>query len=240
MIESWSVSGCWGPRPEPAIECARRWLTFFLSLEALDVDELRGWGIPKGSPRDVPDLPQELSALTAEVADGQSPDDELGFTLGAWNRRQREQSVSFTSSCGGSSDAVLNNAFLGLQAATGADVRKWARLANDLLTALAEAWQPDWGYFVSDSLRDQQEREDPRSPVAGYVTYLSPGRRAALPRDVRARVSTTPDGGVLISLVEPDGSLPKPQDVLRLAKTLTKSGAFAPTPEDSPVLLRSG
>jgi hypothetical protein len=239
MIESWSVSGFWGPRPESAVDCARRWLTFFRALEAPGVEELRGWGIPMGSPRDVPDLPLGLPRLEAEVAAGGAPDDDLGFTFGAWNRREGRQSVSFTSSCGGSSDAVLNNVFLGLQAATADDVRRWARLAGDLLTALAGAWQPDWGYFVSDSVRDQQEREDPRSPVAGYVTYLSPGRAAALPRDVGARVSTTPDGGALLSLVEPDGSLPKAQDALRLAKTLTKSGAFAPTPEDGPVLSRS-
>lgn len=204
------------------------------------MDELRGWGIPEGSARNVPDFPFDLSRLEAEVAAGRSSNDELGFTVGAWNRRQNAQSVSFTSSCGGSSDAVLNNAFLGLQAATEEDVHRWARLGGELLTALATAWQPDWGYFVSDPVRNQQEREDPRSPVAGYVTYLSPGRRAALPRDVGARVGVTPDGGALISLVEPDGRLPGPQTVLRMAKALTRSGAFAPTPEDRPVLSSAG
>jgi hypothetical protein len=236
MIESWSVSGCWGPRPEAAAACARRWARFFRALEAPGVDELRGWVIPGGSsPSDREPLALDEARLEAEVAEGSAGDD-LGHTVGAWNGRDGARSVSFMSSCGGTSDAVLNNAFLGLQAATDEDVRRWALLAEPLLTALVGAWGPDWGYFVSDDVRDQQERPDPRSPVAGYLTYLSAGRRRALPRHLDAHVIDTPDGGVVISLIAPHGRLVRAEEVLRLARTLTRSGAFAPTPEDAPVL----
>lgn len=236
MIESWSVSGCWGPRSESAAACARRWARFFRALDALGLDELGGWVIPGGSsPRDVTPLTLDEGRLEAEVVDGSAGDD-LGFTVAAWNGRDGARSVSFMSSCGGTSDAVLNNAFLGLQAATAEDVGRWARLAEPLMTALVGAWEPDWGYFVSDRVRDQQERPDPRSPLAGYLTHLSAGRRRALPRHLDARVTDTPDGGVVISLIAPGGRLVKPKEVLGLAGALTRSGAFAPTPEDAPVL----
>ena len=240
MIETWQLAGFWGPRDESAESCAERWLTFFRDLEALGSDLLRGWG-PRADSLSaaMKELVLEHEVLSNEVRAGameRLDENAPGFIFGAWNRREGVDGVAFSAICGQGSSVLLNNAHLRVHTGSAADRATWALLASDMLRLLVEAWDPDWGFYVAGSLRNQQSEKSDRSPVAGYLTYLSSGRRAVLPSNVSGKVTVTPEGGVLVSLIEPDGNLRKPKDVLRLEKTLTKSGCFAPTPTDRPTL----
>ena len=241
MVESWQLAGWWGPRVESAEECALRWLRFFRDLEPLGHELLGNWGPPAETLCEaMRDLAVEYDSLLNQVHLLDRTAGESGFSFGCWNRREGVQSVGFSAGCGSSDTAILlNRAYLTLYTESDDEVRERGRLARDLMMSLVKAWEPDWGFYVTDELRNHQydqKHTEQHSPIAGYLTYLSAGRHIALPSNVPARVAATPDGGVVLSLVEPDGSLRKPDDVLRLAKILTESGAFAPTPKDRPTL----
>lgn len=237
MIENWQLAGFWGPRGESAEECACRWLRFFRQLEALGSEALGAWGLRAGSRNAVRELVLERANLATVVQKGRTRDyEKTGFVFGAWNRKDVPRAVGFNAICGASTSVVLNVAYLTLHSASAEDVREWTGLAGGMMGALVEAWEPDWGFFVTDPLRDQQQDRDPRAPVAGYLTYLWRGRSEAVPRDLDARIDVTSEAGSLISLLAPDGSLPPAERVLRLASTLRESGAFAPTPLDRPLL----
>ena len=236
MIEEWQLAGFWGPRGESDQECACRWQRFFEKLEELGSEALGGWGLRARSRSAVRELALEQSNLANVVRKGQTTAEETGYVFGAWNRRDAPRSVGFSAHCGVATSVVLNVAYLTLDTAGEQDVRRWAGLAGAMMRALVEAWEPDWGFFVTNSLRDRQQDREPRAPAAGYVTYLARGRARAVPRNLDGRIDTTAGDGALISLVEPDGGLPPAEKVLRLARTLRKSGSFAPAPLDRPHL----
>jgi hypothetical protein len=256
MPEEELFAGCyWGPREESAEQCARRWLVLLERLAALDVDDqlLGGWQQPQYLPPDLellveqqrweelpddveallipgPPLPTTLPELSGLVAEGANRDPTLGFNLGAWNGRATQGRVDFSAACG--IPAVLvNNACLRLARETDADAWRWARLAEDVLVALVEAWAPDVGYLGTATLREQQEYRH-RHPDIGYVTYLSAGRCGSLPGNLEARGRRTRDGGMVFSLIHRDGTLPQARKVIELAGWLRAAGTLAPIPTD--------
>jgi len=127
-----------------------------------------------------------------------------------------------------------------LSVAIEVDVRRWGRLAEGLLVAMAEEWEPDWGYIGAQTLREQQmlQGRGHREPVAGYLTYLSAARAQALPAGLaaigRARIYRIRDGGVVVSLIDAqaDSGLPTDDRVIGLARALRDAGGFDPTPID--------
>jgi len=64
------------------------------------------------------------------------------------------------------------------------------------------------------------------------VTYLSAARSRLVPDDLAAGARPTPDGGLLLSLVSPEGTLPDASEVAALGARLREAGAFAPVPTD--------
>ena len=228
----------WGARRESAEQCARRWLVFLERLAALDDQQLlRGWlDTPDGPPEElqgvrIEPLPLTLPELTRLVEQG-ALDDPGGFGFGISNGEQGGRRVGFAGTCGGYTTAegyFANKLFLELGVEAEADVLRWARLAEEIVVALAEEWEPDWGYLGTRTLRDQQERGH-REPWVGYVTYLSAGRCQAIPAALAAKSRRTRDGGVVVSLIDKDGGLPQPQRVLEAAQLLRAAGVLTPTP----------
>jgi hypothetical protein len=221
---------------ESAEECTDRWLRFFGDLKALEYAPIGNWGPPADTHEEaLQDLPLEYDSLRSHV---HQSDDR--FWLRCWNRRDGAQGVGFTGWCGAPDTRfLLNQAHLDMHTESDQEIREWGRVAAEVMTSLVRAWEPDWGFFVNDQLRTRQYEQKGRpqqSPIAGYLTYLSSARCAALPSRVPAQVTGTPDGGVLLSLIEADGSMRKPNEVLRLASVLSTSGAFLPTPHDRPTL----
>jgi hypothetical protein len=237
----------WGPRKESSAEVAERWLAMQQRLTPLAPDLLGRWvhgyetADGKLAEQELADL-ETLQALVEHGAHHKDdpPDEviaELGYQLSASNGRGGGPGeVGFVANAGLHTDlpGLMNQARL--EAYPGSDeLPRWAALAEPVLTALVAAWEPDYGQVWTWSVREPQDPQ-PRQPFAGYVTYLSPGRRRYLTSELPAATRELADGGLLVSVIGPDGAFGSPDDVAAVGATLRESGAFAPTPTDRPQL----
>ncbi|MEU3946297.1 hypothetical protein [Streptomyces sp. NPDC029526] len=106
-----------------------------------------------------------------------------------------------------------------------------------LLTAVAEAWDPDHGdagdRAVTAALK-QEAGFKVGTPSVGPVTYLSPGRAARVPEAWAARGRRLSGGGLLLEVAEPGDTA----EVVRAYRDLKDAGALEPLPRplDRPAL----
>ncbi|CAL9435915.1 hypothetical protein [Streptomyces sp. enrichment culture] len=106
-----------------------------------------------------------------------------------------------------------------------------------LLTAVAEAWEPDHGDAGDRALTAALKKEAGftiGTPSAGTVTYLSPGRAARVPGTWADRGRRLAGGGLLLEIAEPGDTA----EVVRAYRDLKDAGALEPLPRplDRPVL----
>jgi hypothetical protein len=210
---------CWGPRAETVEGLAARWSATNRALEALD-PPLSGWA---ALDEDGTVMPLAAEHLMAIVAAGAGDRPSLGFSFGTNDADDR----LFFHASAGLSEPVPG--LLNLARVEGSALGDVA----GLLTALVAAWEPDHGQLSTSGWRHAQ-RPGPREPWAGAVTYLSAARSRLVPADLAVGARRTPDGGLLLSLVAPDGTLPAAPEVAALGARLREAGAFAPVPTDRP------
>ncbi|GII26490.1 Imm52 family immunity protein [Planosporangium mesophilum] len=231
------VQVVWGPRAETAAECAGRWLDTQQRLAAADPDLLGRWVKFEFDDELIETELTTSEQLTEIVADGRHDNPELGFGFSASNGRQGEAGDTFFKATAGSvtSNKNLSNvAYLEVNPLPAEDEPHWLAIAEPMLLALVAAWEPDYGVVTRDAVARAQETA-PRQPNAGYLTYLSAGRRAAVPAGLPGAVRELPDGGVLLSAIRPGGELPGPEEVAAIGAALREAGAFVPVPTDRPV-----
>jgi hypothetical protein len=238
------IQVAWGPRKETPIECAERWLNTQRRLAGIDPDLLGRWvrlyetDGGKIEERELVDL----DTLRGLVEDGthykDNPPDEpipdIGFQVSSsTGRRGGPDDVTFSAGIGLYTDNpnLMNQAHLEVYPLPHEHVSHWARIAEPILSALVEAWEPDHGAVYIRPVRRAQQPV-PRTPFAGYATYLSAARRPYVPAGLPGGARETPDGGLLLSLVGPDGELPSVDEVAAVGAALRDAGAFAPTPTD--------
>jgi hypothetical protein len=232
----------WGPRREASRYCAQRLSASIVAMRSLEPEALAQWFTTGRTRQDVRPLETDASSLSSylEATDGNGLGFHFNIVSLPGGSLESEQYVRLSGHVGSYENiagTVANALVLEIQGETGEQERRWLRLAPELAIALAESWQPDWGYAGPGALRRQQEASGFSGPFAGYLTYLSPGRRALLTDPMPGATHVTRDGGLMISLIGGTGEPPLAEEVERLAVVLRTSGAFVPTPTTSATLV---
>lgn len=228
------VRGFWGPRMEPATALADRWqrtldrLAELLPAAGPGAGTDEGWTwryVPSDGPATElrPDQASLLAALRAEqAADGWS--DRTGYGLELVVGNEAGWKIDISGRAGGASEFVLQAIIIRFNAPDGAATPDAA-----LLALVADVWQPDFGGVTDDDVLDALEDDadfGPDEPAVGWVGYLSPGRAALLPDDLKAAREELPAGGVLLD-VAPRTDI---ESVVRANVQLRDSGALQPLP----------
>jgi hypothetical protein len=212
----------WRDRPESAERCASRLLRTIEALEPIDA-LFTGWF----AARTEAPLPRDPAAVTElMLADRDHRTDggvipDAGCSLVVQSRPDGA-GASLLVRCGGYAGVPnLYNAVVvePIRPDQGDDV--WLREATRLVTAVVEAWEPEWAVLGPPSFHAAQPERD-GAPHVGAVTYVSDalGPLPPLPDDVGvSRVAA----GQLLSLIDGD-QLPELERVLRLARALEAAG----------------
>ncbi|MET7545359.1 hypothetical protein ACWGN9_20560 [Streptomyces sp. NPDC055775] len=228
------VRGFWGPRVESAEALARRWKLTLDQLAGLlpvvgsgaVAGEAWTWRqIHSGGP--ATELPQDeesiLAALhAAQEADGWSA--RIGSGLQLVLAGEPDWKVEVSGTGGGTSEFLLQSMVIGIKSPDTAEIPD-----AELLTAVAEVWEPDFGDVTDDDVLDALEDDGGFAvgePSIGWIGYLSPGRAALLPDGTAVARKELSGGGVLLDIA-PRGNV---KDVLRTYLQLRDAGALQPLP----------
>ncbi|MGW6902066.1 hypothetical protein ACWGF2_36605 [Streptomyces sp. NPDC054919] len=228
------VRGFWGPRVESAEALARRWKLTLDQLTGLlpaggsgaVAGGVRTWRQIRSSGPATDLLQDEESLLTAlhaaQEADGWSA--RIGYGLQLVLAAEPDWKVEVSGTGGGSSEFLLQSVVIGIKSPDSAEIPD-----AELLTAVAEVWEPDFGDVTDDDVLDALEDDGGFAvgePSIGWIGYLSPGRAALLPDGVAAARKELRGGGVLLDIA-PRGDV---KDVLRAYLQLRDAGVLQPLP----------
>ncbi len=211
MSDRYVLSAYWGNRKESSRSCAERLshcLKAFASIDAL----LQPWFELGRSRKDAlarqirPDV-ESLEALFLKGRNRRDNDrsviEELGFSLDLWNGASEAESVGLVVRCGSYATMPPNSCVVKLPPVSGIPSRLFGvSLLIELLSAIARAWEPDWGVVVSRFHRDQLN-ERSGVPIVGWMTYLSAARGAvpALPPPANV-VEVDGKGWIIVAVPE--------------------------------------
>jgi hypothetical protein len=178
-VSSAYLGAYWGPRPDTVPDVAAR---VRQTLDAVERATGRSaWFLPADSEaaaRTQPVRGEDVARLLAESAvDGAVVGSGAWLQVSLWDGEHVGVSVR----AGMATPVVPNAVVVQAVPSDGAPGPEWV----DVLRAVVAAWQPDWATLSSTELRDAQGPDlDP--VVAGWATYLGPGRPApaALPPGV--------------------------------------------------------
>ncbi|MFF9816222.1 Imm52 family immunity protein [Streptomyces sp. NPDC014006] len=229
------VRGFWGPREESAEALADRWKQTLdrLSslLPALAPESGEGWTWQQIHPSGPAtalraDAGSILAALrSVQAEDGWS--DRTGYRLSLVIGGESGWRADVRGAAGGASEFVPQNLIMEIDAPDGAAVPE-----AELLTLVAETWQPDFGDVTDDDVLDALEDEadfGPGEPSVGRLGYLSPARAALVPADLPDVTRTElPTGGLLLAVAPPAAETDK---VVQANVRLREAGALQPLPK---------
>lgn len=172
------IGAYWGPRQEPAEQCAERLATCLKEL-ATASDAFVSWYEKGKSRRDAlrsPVQPKDLLKLVKSGCSKRNSDksviEDLGFQVGIWNGASEDRSISLSVICGSfSQNANLRNSVvLDFPEAPGDLGRK--DVALQALVAVVRAWEPDWAGIVSRASSSTSPFK-PGSPFVDWMIYLN-------------------------------------------------------------------
>ncbi|MFJ5111635.1 hypothetical protein ACIQAD_13455 [Streptomyces sp. NPDC088551] len=254
------VRGFWGPREESAEELAGRWkptldrLAGLLPVAGSDSgsDSRPAGSRPAGS-RSVADAPltspwtwrnvtasgpaaelrpDEASLLAAlraaQAADGWS--DRTGCALRLVAEGAPGWKIEVSGLAGGTPEFLLQSMVIGVSSPDEARTPGAEFPDAELLSIVAELWDPDFGGVTDDDVLDALEDDAgfaPDEPSVGWIGYLSPGRAALLPEDLAAAARKDVRGGGALLVLAARGDI---EDVLRANLWLREAGALRPLP----------
>lgn len=201
MTETYYSGVYWPGRPEPLEAYSRRAALLFQSLSSVD-PSLSRW-FEQAASRDVAihgefvPRAETLLGLFAkkkyQLADGE-------FFFAAWNGESNASSV-VNFSCGSPSPETVDLC-VWTPPAKGDVAGRFlsASVLTQVMSAMVQAWDPEWGVFTSDNHRDAvSEFADPGTFV-GWGTYLSRNRGTLPPLPAPVRIEPVTDKGTLIIL----------------------------------------
>ncbi|MFI0409214.1 Imm52 family immunity protein [Actinomadura sp. 3N508] len=227
------VRSFWGPREESVEAAVERWVELSGRLTGIGGTVFSSWTNADDEPQPLEFSVEGLQRELAHREEKFGPRGRLGFSMSAHIDDGDLPRVSLSSTVGACGSYVGNSLVLTLYVWEQKQGGLWTPMAGDLLRAVAEACEPDWGEVRNDALADAQN-ENPQitvgTPRAGYVTYLSSNRRARVSGEVPGRTRQATDGGLLIDMTE-DGRFPELDAVAELDRRLRDSGALVEIPE---------
>ncbi|MEU3651411.1 hypothetical protein AB0E67_00965 [Streptomyces sp. NPDC032161] len=230
------VRAFWGPRPESAEALAGRWKRTLDGITALLPGAVPPGGATGAGPwRQVhgtgpeTELPADEGALlgalrVAQAAEGWS--DLTGTALRLHRTDAPGLRIELSGLAGGAPEFLLQSFVMTLHVPDGAEVP-----GADLLAVLAREWEPDFGDVSDDDVLDALEDDAGYSvgdPVVGRAGYLSPGRAALVPGDLKAAREELPGGGVLLRIA--DAGADVTAEVVTAYERLRDAGALDPLP----------
>jgi hypothetical protein len=177
-VQHFYIGAYWGDRqttaPDAAIQVART-----LEVLARLSPRLDGWRHQGGSRAKAQSrVDTSVDALAALLLRGRNRDEvdnrvieSLGFEMSAWNGQSQEAGIAVRVGAHAGIPGLVNLIVVNLAAG-----ETYERdLAVETVAAIAEIWDADWVTFTSHDLRSAQ-KPAPRTPVVGWITYLSKPR----------------------------------------------------------------
>ncbi len=185
MSHCFYLGAYWSNRKESAKECADRLLLFLEALTQCD-DCLAHWfGLGRSKKDalrkrvDVANRDQLLRLVNRgrnrADADG-SVIEDLGFQFGLWNGADDDHSIGLSIGCGGYAPRIPNSVVIDFPRDLGP--LKDADKTRAVLTAVAQAWEPEWAGVQSDEATESRPFETGQ-PFVDWMIYMS---RDLLPR----------------------------------------------------------
>lgn len=179
-MDSFYLGAYWGNRPESAARCGVRLAKCVASLSVIDVAlgswYLCGESLETAFTPVAPD-PESLSQILTDGVFRRDRDDviieELGFTFEFWNGSKPTVALSGAVGAYPSFSGIVNRLLLEFSPPEDEALRLYEpSVAEAILDAVIDAWDPTWATWTSNSLRKVQGAA-PREPVIGWMTYLT-------------------------------------------------------------------
>ncbi|MEW1642978.1 hypothetical protein [Streptomyces sp. NPDC091219] len=227
------VRAFWGPRKESVEELAGRWratleqVTRLLPQAALPTE----WTVVRapGTASPAAPVPSDEGGLRTALQEARAADDwseGTGTALRLTAAGAPGWTAEVSGLAGGDSGFLLQSLVIGVRSPEDAEP---PGSLTQLLAALAEFWQPDFGDVTDDDVLDALEDEAEYGvgdPCVGRVGYLSPARAALVPDDLTAPRTTVPGAGVVLDIAT-EGDV---DTVVRVFGRLRDAGALSPLP----------
>ena len=155
-----------------------------------------------------------------------------GITFGAWTGHDEGHGGGVTLICGSKSPPPPNNCRLYLpdQQPNAGRVLTLPVL-EEVLRALALAWEPDWASVFSEDFRAAMSETGKWGTFVGWVTYVSRCRGEAPPLPEPVRVEPVGDKGTLIILTPEQLNAFNPEHLAlgrRVQEVLTEKNLLRP------------
>ena len=231
-MDPFYLGAYWGSRRESSRRCGGRLATCLVGLGEID-EALAAW-FRRGARKAAAKTPVELDAASLDefLAQGVNRRDvggevieELGFSVGLWNRSRPAVGLSGTVGAHPSFGGVLNSIVFDFPPPQDEAARLYEpAVAAAIFDVVVEAWAPDWATWTSHSLRSVQGAA-PREPVIGWMTYLTSPVATELPNATTRSLL----GGTVIEVGSQVDELGGAA-VLDARTRLAKAGALRPVP----------
>lgn len=229
-MDPFYLGAYWRSRQESSLQCGQRLASCIARLSEID-EALGSWfrrGASKAAAKTPVDLDaQSLGRLLAQGVNrrdvGGDVIEELGFSVGLWNRARPAVGLSGTVGAHPSFTGVLNSVVFDFPPPEAEALRLYEpRVAGAILDAVVESWEPDWATWTTHALRSAQGAA-PREPVVGWMTYLS----TSLTADSSGATSRPLLDGTVVTIGH-DVSTAGEQAVLAVRGRLAAIGALHP------------
>ncbi|MEU6119548.1 Imm52 family immunity protein [Streptomyces sp. NPDC047117] len=230
-----TVGGVWGPRQESPDQLAERWLRLLRRLAKIAPEDFAGWRAEAVGQAE--QLPENADAAWfTSYLERVNPQDDaatIGYSAVLVAAAPGRPIITLSVGAGGTPQFAPQTAVITVRSADLNDSAPLVARLPEVLTAIVESWDADWGDIADDDLLGVLEKEyelDNSTPRCGRAVYLSSGRGALVPEDVPGRRSVTEHGGLVLDLSRPDGSAPDADHVLAVNGLLRKAGALEELP----------
>ncbi|MGP3984231.1 Imm52 family immunity protein [Streptomyces sp. KR80] len=229
------VNGGWGVREEGPQQLAERWVNFLKALEDVDTAAFGGWREATDDDSTAPFI--SLSASTVvEYVTRMNPEPDvgrIGYTTSLWSGKPGMPEVVVHMSAGGTSPYVTDSCAVTMRSGELDESVLLVRRSANILGALAESWDIDWGQGYNDDEYDAVEEEfdlEIPDPRCGRVGYLSANRAALVPDGLPGTYTRTAHGGLIIDLTRDGEETPDIETVLETNRVLRAAGALERLP----------
>lgn len=210
----------WGARQESIDQCALRLERMFSRLPHGD-SRFATWYEHTASRKQALQRPASVGSRVYWIGllnrcrivnDDKNVVEDAGFLISLWNGLDKDKSVTLTISCGSFSKWLGNNVAIDLPDNL-SELRQTERM-SDVLTAVVEAWEPEWAGVMSRSAMDARDFAASK-PFVDWMLYLSNQLAPQIPKLPQpARAQQVGKIGSII-VVQPEPPAPANPDHLK-------------------------
>lgn len=228
------VHGMWGVRKESPERLAERWVVLLRTLADIDIETCGTWREAAGKGAAVPAVTLTASAVAASlVRQNPEPDaDYIGRTASlVAGGGARRPAVVVRVNAGGSANRVPDTCTVTFRSRRMDESVALVRRSSDVLAALGECWDIDWGEVYNDDQYDAVESEfglRVTAPRCGRSVYLSARRAERAPEGLPGTYTRTEAGGLVIDLTRGGTVTPYNETIIEVNRKLRSARALEP------------